>query len=675
MATEVGSLYYDLDINDKNLRSQLSNADSQVQGFGRKLNQLGDNMRNVGQKMTMGLTLPIVAGFGASIKAASDLQETLNKVDVAFKDQAKKVREWAKTSITSMGLAKESALDAAALFGDMATSMGLTTEEAAKMSMGLTQLGADLASFKNISFEEAQTALAGVFTGETESLKRLGVVMTETNLLEFARAKGITKTVQEMTQAEKVQLRYNYILDKTKNAQGDFIRTADGTANQLRMTRERFKELSATIGERLLPMVNKALAGFGKVIDFVTNLSPKTQTLILQIAAIVAAIGPLVYIFGVLLSPIGLVIAAIGAVVLILQQMGVSISDVGNFLQGLWEKIQPLLPTMDQLRGFGQQVADVFVALWHAAQNVWDFIVNMLQPSLSALARTFINDVWPSVKRLWDALNPGLFEALKVVAIIIGGAVVAGLWVFINVLNIVISIVSTVINWISNLINWFGNLVGAVINAVSAIIGWFSRLPGTVSRIYHEIVDWFGRLPGTIKNAIEQIPGIISDMVGNVVSKIWNFYGQFVDAGWGLMKAFINGIKGGAEWVYNTVKDVARKVRNLLPFSDAKEGPFSDLTLSGKRFSQTFAKGIVSGSSAVVDAVENALALPNGLLNPTINATMAGGGGLAAAGAASVSNANTIVNIGTIQDKSDADYILNRMDREQNLINRGGSRL
>ena len=133
-----------------------------------------------------------------------------------------------------MGLAQQTALDTAALFGDMGTSMGLTKNEAADMSKALTQQAADLASFKNMNIDEVTTALNGVFTGETESLKRLGVVMTETNLERYAQEKGINKSLKAMTEAEKVQLRYNYVMEKTKNATGDYERTGGGFANQLR---------------------------------------------------------------------------------------------------------------------------------------------------------------------------------------------------------------------------------------------------------------------------------------------------------------------------------------------------------------------------------------------------------------------------------------------------------
>lgn len=306
MSTSVGSIHYDLDLDTKKF-------DNAVNGLNSKLKSVGAGMQDVGKRMSMFVTLPIVAGFGLAVKAASDFNETINKVDVAFKEQSKTVKDWSKTSLKSMGLAQGSALEAAALFGDMSTAMGLNTKEAADMSMSLVQLGADLASFKNINIEQAQTALAGIYTGETESLKKLGIVMTETNLLEFAKKQGITKTMQEMTQAEKVQLRYAYVMNVTKNAQGDFNRTSDGTANQMRMTSERVKQLSADIGQKLLPIAMQLLGWANMILTKFQQLSPQQQDMILKMLMIAAVIGPLIWILGTLATSISAIIGLFGA--------------------------------------------------------------------------------------------------------------------------------------------------------------------------------------------------------------------------------------------------------------------------------------------------------------------------------------------------------------------------
>jgi hypothetical protein len=124
--------------------------------------------------------------------------------------------------------------------------------------------------------------------------------MTQTNLEEFARAKGINKSMKEMTQAELVQLRYNYVMDKTKNAQGDFARTSDGLANKTRMSGERMKELSAQIGEKLAPFMNKLLETGNKVLDFFNRLSSsQAERYSNNRRRSSAAIGPLILVIGI----------------------------------------------------------------------------------------------------------------------------------------------------------------------------------------------------------------------------------------------------------------------------------------------------------------------------------------------------------------------------------------
>lgn len=206
-----------------------------LDGVGNKMKSIGDGLTGAGSKLSLAVTAPLVAAGAASIRLASDTSESMNKVEVAFGSVSQSVKNWSDTTLKSYGIAKGTALDMSALYGDMATSMGLNQREAAKMSMSLVGLAGDLSSFKNIDIKQAEEALNGIFTGETESLKMLGIVMTDTNLQQYAYSKGIQKKTQDMTEAEKVQLRYNYVMDKTKNSHGDFERTSAGTANQLRV--------------------------------------------------------------------------------------------------------------------------------------------------------------------------------------------------------------------------------------------------------------------------------------------------------------------------------------------------------------------------------------------------------------------------------------------------------
>ncbi|MDF7956404.1 peptidoglycan DD-metalloendopeptidase family protein [Listeria monocytogenes] len=268
----------------------------------------------------------VVAGGKAMFNYASDTNESLNKVDVAFKGNAESVKRWSKTTLDNIGLAQGTALDLAATYGDMSTSMGLSTQEAEKMSTSMVDLAGNLASFKNIDIDRANTALNGVFTGETEALKSLGIVMTQTNLEQFALETGAGKVaksstevtkqniarekaqkklneaikehgknsleareaqnklqeiqaktsegakvnLKDMKQDELVRLRYNYVMKQTTNAHGDFKNTSDQAANASRVFSESVKELASNAGQFLLPIITPLII---KASDFTKKLS------------------------------------------------------------------------------------------------------------------------------------------------------------------------------------------------------------------------------------------------------------------------------------------------------------------------------------------------------------------------------------------------------------------
>ena len=339
-----------------NLTGDSSKLNNALTSASSKLASFGSKMQSVGKSLSTKLTLPLTVAGGAAIKFASDFEESMNKVDVAFGNSKKEVKDFAKTTLKEFGIAEGSALDMAALFGDMATSMGLTQGSAANMSTSLVGLAGDLASFKNIGIEQATTALAGVFTGETESLKRLGIVMTEANLKSFAMQKGMQANIKTMTQAEKVALRYRFIMESTTNAQGDFSRTSGGAANQMRIFQESMKQLAAKFGQLILPTFTKLVSFANNLIQKFSELSPTTKKVILIFAGVAAAIGPILLGLGTLLTmapaigaaftimtgPIGLVIAALTAVAVVIAKnwkpIKKAVIDVANYFIELYNK-------------------------------------------------------------------------------------------------------------------------------------------------------------------------------------------------------------------------------------------------------------------------------------------------------------------------------------------------
>ena len=259
-------------------------------------------MTRLGGQMTKFTTAPVVAALTAAVGVASDFTETLGKTEVVFGSMTDAVMEWSETSINAMGMAQSTALEMASTYGDMATGMGLAQGAAAQMSMGMTQLAADIASFKNKSLSDVNSALTGIFTGETESLKQLGIVMTQTNLQTFAMQQGITKQISAMSQAEQVQLRYSYVMAQSANAQGDFARTGDSLANRTRKLSETVKELGASFGTLISGKVADAVGGLQQAAQWLAELDDGTKNTILNVGMLVAAAGPLLVVGGKVLT-------------------------------------------------------------------------------------------------------------------------------------------------------------------------------------------------------------------------------------------------------------------------------------------------------------------------------------------------------------------------------------
>lgn len=276
----------------------LTDAQKGFKQAAREFKAQGKELTSIGKTLTTGITLPVLGAAAASIKYASDMEESMNKVNVAFRDSADDVKSWSDTALKSFGIAKGTALDMAATFGDMGTAMGLVPNQAANMSTSLAGLAGDLASFKNIDIGQASDALRGVFTGEGEALKTLGIIMQENTLQAYALANGYKTAYKDMSQTEKVTLRYKYVMEATKNAQGDFARTSGGVANQMRIAQEQLKQTAATLGSNLLPQVAKGLQSLNSMVESFANLSDETKQNIIVAAGFAAAIGPVIMAIG-----------------------------------------------------------------------------------------------------------------------------------------------------------------------------------------------------------------------------------------------------------------------------------------------------------------------------------------------------------------------------------------
>ena len=214
------------------------------------------------------------AAAGYAVNLASDLQEVQNVVDVTFGDRAADIEAWSKNAAGAFGLSELQAKQFNGTMGAMIKSMGLSESAVLDMSTTLTGLAADFASFYNLEHQEAFDKIRAGISGETEPLKQLGINMSVANLEAYALSQGITKSYNAMSQAEQVTLRYNYLLKAGADAQGDFSRTSDSFANQLKIAQLNVSELAAEFGDILLPIASQGLKEIsGATVELKTALA------------------------------------------------------------------------------------------------------------------------------------------------------------------------------------------------------------------------------------------------------------------------------------------------------------------------------------------------------------------------------------------------------------------
>lgn len=230
--------------------------------------------KKAGASLAAAFAVKKIVDFGAKcVELGSDLAEVQNVVDVVFPRMNQKINEFAKNSAAQFGLSETMAKKFTGTFGAMAKAFGFGEQQAYEMGTTLTGLAGDVASFYNISQDEAYTKLKSVFTGETESLKDLGIVMTQTALDSYALANGFGKTTAKMSEAEKVALRYKFVQDQLTSAAGDFSRTSDGWANQVRILKLQFDSLKATIGQGLINVLSPVLKVINTIIGKLMTLA------------------------------------------------------------------------------------------------------------------------------------------------------------------------------------------------------------------------------------------------------------------------------------------------------------------------------------------------------------------------------------------------------------------
>lgn len=305
MAETVGDIALQLGINQNEFNRQLQNVQNTAQHTGDVLSKSLVGNGDISRNFTRTITNPITSSFGiignsatklggiiagafaidkiksfvsSCLELGSDLAEVQNVVDVTFTSMSDSVNEFSKNAINEFGLSETVAKKYMGTFGAMSKAFGFTEKQSYDMAKSITGLTADVSSFYNLSTDEAYTKMKSIWTGETESLKDLGVVMTQTALDNYALANGYGKVTAKMSEQEKVALRYQFVLEQLALAQGDFSRTSDSWANQTRVLSLRFDSLKSTLGQGFINLFTPIVQGINNVLSRLQILADKFKS-------------------------------------------------------------------------------------------------------------------------------------------------------------------------------------------------------------------------------------------------------------------------------------------------------------------------------------------------------------------------------------------------------------
>lgn len=489
-----GEITYKVTLDSDGAIKSMEKIEKTADKTSKKADELANKFKSIGTKMTVGLTVPITAFGTYAVKMASDLNEVQNVVDTTFENSSETINKFAKSAAEQFGISELSAKQFTGTMGAMLKSMGLGNKDITDMSIALSGLAGDMASFYNLDPEEAFEKLRSGISGETEPLKQLGINMSVVNLEAFAMSKGITKSYDSMTQAEQATLRYQYIMETTADAQGDYSKTADSTANKTRTTMLQFQTLSAELGQQLLPIVNDVLGALQSVIKWFNNLDASGKRVVLILGGIALAIGP--------------VATAIGGLITI----GTGISKITEAMKK-WEVVTKL-----------QAVATKAMTI---AQGALNAVMNMNPISLIVIAIVALIAIIVVLWNKCEWFREGVMTVINAIwgAIQSVGSFIMGVFqnvfnfvsgIFTNLWNVIQTVVNTIVSIFSTAWNTIKNVATTVWNG---ILGLFSA----GGKIFTGVVEGIAGVFKTIVNALIRGINKIISIPFNTINGILNF--------------------------------------------------------------------------------------------------------------------------------------------------------
>jgi hypothetical protein len=503
-----------------------SGVDAEAEKAGKKAGQKFSTGMKAAITIASGAIVKSVAGlFSDAITNASDLNEAGTAVQAVFGDATDNINNWSKNAATAFGQSQLGALNAAKTFGVFGQAAGLTNEENAKFSTGLTELASDFASFHNVSPEEAIEAIGSGLRGEAEPLRKFGVLMDDASLKAKAMEMGIYDGNGSLNQQQKILAANALITEQAGAAQGDFARTSEGLANQQRILDASMTDLSATVGQALLPVMQGIISVAQPVVQFFQENPSLVIALAVALGVLTAAIiaanvamwvmsaNPISLMILAIVAAVGLLVAGITWLVLEWDNVVKWVTDVWNgfvtwligvtsglatWWNGVWAGISSFFTTV------WNTVASFFTTVWSNIVSFFTGVINNITNFFRAALAIYISiwtNTWNSISSFFTGIWNGITSFIS------------------GVLNGIGNAISGALSWISNTWNsmWggmvdflagaFAGLVGIVKAPINGVIGLINGAIGALNGISIDIPDWVPGFGGqTFGISLPRIP-------------------------------------------------------------------------------------------------------------------------------------------------------------------------
>lgn len=578
-----------------------------------------ENVKDLAKIATAAFAADKIVDFTKeAITGASDMNETLSKTNVVFGKASDQVVKFASQGATAFGQSKQAVLDAAGTFGVFGKAAGLTGPKLGKFSTSLAGLASDLASFHNTSPEEAVDALGAALRGESEPMRRYGVLLDDASLRQEAFKQGlIDSTKNALTPQQKTLAAQALIMRQTKIAQGDFARTSGGLANQQRILAAQFEDLRTKIGGAFLPVVLGVVKSMNSVVfpafeKLGPVLSAAGGVIEQALVPLGAALAPVI---TELKTSIGFIAKAFQALFSdskdpiggFAELLDAAFGNTGNLVQPITHTVESVITLFDQLKAsameflpvigdtftntllpaivtvgtyiatslypiflqvatiiatqivptFAQVAVFLYGTLYPAIIQIYAAIAENLKPVFDALVVTLQTQVLPAISRAVETIQTQLIPALEPIILVIVQVVGAFAKFAAHILGVVLPIVIRLAGF------FLANLIPAIVNTIVIIvriIGVLVQLGVGIARAIAAVVGFGAALVRLVDTGLDAVFSAIVSLPGRIIA----LGGRFLSAGKSLIHSFIDGLKSAGSFASGIADSVWNAVRGVI---------------------------------------------------------------------------------------------------------------